>query len=54
MTTPPKAPAPVEPSWLESLDELCPVCDRRKGSHTLDEYVLCLRQRVHKLKDFLQ
>lgn len=39
--------------WEFALDEICPVCDRRKGDHTLDEYVQCLRQRVEKMKELL-
>lgn len=45
---------PLEPSWDQALNEPCPNCDRRKGDHTLDEYVECIRQRVDKLKHALQ
>lgn len=43
-----------EASWEQTLDEICPVCERRKGDHTLDEYVKCLRHRLQKLKGDLQ
>lgn len=48
MTPPPKK---QEPPWNEALDEPCPICDRRKGDHTMDEYVVCIRKRVEKLRE---
>lgn len=55
MTTPPKKPdSALDVPWDEALDQPCPICDRRKGDHTMDEYVICIRKRVEKLRHALQ
>lgn len=53
MNSPPKAPS-EEPDWIEALNQLCPICGKRKGDHLVDEYVECIRKRVEMLRHSLQ
>lgn len=53
MNSPPEKSA-LDIPWDKALDQPCPVCDRRKGDHTMDEYVICIRKRIEKLRHALQ